>query len=385
MSEHIIGIILNGVTGRMGARQHLERSIVAIMKDGGILLPSGNRIVIDPLLVGRNPNKLRQLAETYGIPKWTTDLDCALSDPNYQIYFDSQTTALRVPALTKAINAGKHVYCEKPVALDLSSALELAKLARIRGVKNGVVQDKLFLPGFRKLRRVIDSGELGRLLAVRADFGYWVFERGDEGGLQRPSWNYRREDGGGIILDMFCHWRYLLDNLFGDVTSVCCIGAIHIPERYDEFDRKYPCTAEDAAYALFQLEGNVIAQFNSSWATRVRREDLFVLQVDGTDGSAVSTLRDCWVQPSSATPRAIWDPDSPHREDYFSGWLLLPDRAKPDNAFRLQWEMFIKHVVADTPFPWDLLEGAKGVQLAELAMLSWRERRWVDVPPLNEF
>ncbi|ACZ42021.1 oxidoreductase domain protein [Thermobaculum terrenum ATCC BAA-798] len=385
MSEHIIGIILNGVTGRMGARQHLERSIVAIMKDGGILLPSGNRIVIDPLLVGRNPNKLRQLAETYGIPKWTTDLDCALSDPNYQIYFDSQTTALRVPALTKAINAGKHVYCEKPVALDLSSALELAKLARIRGVKNGVVQDKLFLPGFRKLRRVIDSEELGRLLAVRADFGYWVFERGDEGGLQRPSWNYRREDGGGIILDMFCHWRYLLDNLFGNVISVCCIGAIHIPERYDEFDRKYQCTAEDAAYALFQLEGNVIAQFNSSWATRVRREDLFVLQVDGTDGSAVATLRDCWVQPSSATPRAIWDPDSPHREDYFSGWLLLPDRAKPDNAFRLQWEMFIKHVVADTPFPWDLLEGAKGVQLAELAMLSWRERRWIDVPPLNEF
>ncbi len=384
MSEHIIGIILNGVTGRMGARQHLERSIVAIMKDGGVLLPSGNRIVIDPLLVGRNPDKLRQLSETYGIQKWTTDLDCALSDPNYQIYFDSQTTALRVPALTKAINAGKHVYCEKPVALDLSSALELAKLARTKGVKNGVVQDKLFLPGFRKLQRVIKSGELGKLLAVRADFGYWVFERGEEGGLQRPSWNYRREDGGGIILDMFCHWRYLLDNLFGIVTSVCCIGAIHIPERYDEFDRKYRCTAEDAAYALFQLEGNVIAQFNSSWATRVRREDLFVLQVDGTDGSAVATLRDCWVQPSSATPRAIWDPDSPHRGDYFSGWLLLPDRAKPDNAFRLQWEMFIKHVVADAPFPWDLLEGAKGVQLAELAMLSWRERRWVDVPPLNE-
>ncbi|MFC7395093.1 Gfo/Idh/MocA family protein [Scopulibacillus cellulosilyticus] len=377
-----IGIIMNGVTGRMGTRQHLERSIVAIRKQGGTVLPDGTRIMPDPILIGRNEDKLQALAEKYDIEKWSTDLDKALADPYYEIYFDSQTTNRRADSVKKAIAAGKHVYCEKPTAVSSEEALELARLAYEKNVKNGVVQDKLFLPGFLKLKRLIDSGFFGKILSVRGEFGYWVFE-GDLQPGQRPSWNYRKEDEGGIIVDMLCHWRYVLDNIFGEVKSVSCYGKTHIPKRWDEAGHPYEATADDAAYSTFELEDGIIAHINSSWCVRVNRGELFELQVDGTEGSAVAGLRECKIQHRMNTPKAIWNPDIPDENDYRSQWIDVPLNDEPENAFKIQWEMFLKHVVNDEPFPYDLLQGAKGVQLAELGLKSWDERRWLDVPELK--
>ncbi|WP_029422016.1 Gfo/Idh/MocA family protein [Alicyclobacillus macrosporangiidus] len=376
-----IGIIMNGVTGRMGTRQHLERSIVAIRDQGGIPLPDGEVLMPDPILVGRNPSKLRALADRYGIERWSTDLDACLRDPYNEIYFDAQTTQLRAQSVRAAIEAGKHIYCEKPTGTSLDEALELARLAKRRGVKHGVVQDKLFLPGLLQLKKLVDTGFFGRILSVRGEFGYWVFE-GDWQEGQRPSWNYRKEEGGGIIVDMLCHWRYVLDHLFGRVTAVSCLGATHIPRRWDESGQPYDVTADDAAYTTFELEGGIIAHINSSWCVRVNRDELFELQVDGTEGSAVAGLRNCKVQHRAFTPKAVWNPDLPDPNRYRDQWVPVPLREEPDNAFKVQWDMFLKHVVLGTPFKHDLFEGAKGVQLAELGLKSWRERRWIPVPEL---
>ncbi len=379
---HRIGIIMNGVTGRMGTNQHLIRSILAIIKAGGIRLTDDETIMPDPVLVGRNAAKLQKLAESTGVSKWSTDLDATLSDASNTVYFDAQTTSLRVPSVTKAIAAGKHVYCEKPTAGNTDEANGLYLQAKRAGVKNGVVQDKLWLPGLLKLKTVMDSGFFGRILSVRGEFGYWVFE-GDTVTPQRPSWNYRKEEGGGIILDMFAHWRYVLDNLFGPVKSVSCLGATHIPERWDEQGKPYASDAEDSAYATFEIEGGVIAHFNSSWAVRVRRDDLLTIQVDGTKGSAMCGLRQCWVQPYSATPRPIWNPDVDNPINFQTAWTPVPDYRAYDNAFKIQWELFLRHVAKDEPFRWDLREGAKGVQLAEKALESWQKRCWVDIPDLG--
>jgi predicted dehydrogenase len=376
-----IGVIMNGVTGRMGTAQHLERSIMAIRAEGGVRLRDGRSVVPEPVLVGRNPDKLRALATANGLERWTTDLDACLGDPALTVYFDAQTTDRRAEAVGRAIAAGKHVYCEKPVATDLDSSLALARAARDAGVANGVVQDKLFLPGLRKLRRLIDSGFFDRILDVRLDFGYWVFE-GHVEPSQRPSWNYRAEAGGGIVLDMYCHWRYVLDGLFGEVRGVVCRGATHIPERVGEDGVPYRATADDAAYGILELEGGVLVHAASSWCTRVRRDDLLTIHVDGTGGSAVAGLRECWAQPRAATPRPTWNPDVPSEIDYRAGWLAVPEAEAYGNAFKVQWELFLRHVAAGEPFRWDLLEGAKGVQLAEAALRSWREARWVDVPGL---
>jgi predicted dehydrogenase len=382
-----IGVIMNGVTGRMGLNQHLVRSILAIREQGGVPLPGGDRLVPDPILVGRSEPKLREIAAAHGLTRVSTDLDACLANPADEIYFDATVTSLRVAHVRRAIAAGKHVYCEKPLAATTAEALELARLASQGGVKHGVVQDKLFLPGIRKLKRLVDDGFFGRILSVRGEFGYWVFE-GDGTPAQRPSWNYRKEDGGGIILDMFAHWRYLLDHTFGPVTAVQCTGAQHIAERVDERGRRYAATADDAAYATFALDGpagEIIAQFNSSWAVRVYRDDLLQLQVDGTQGSAIATLRDCRIQRRADTPRAVWNPDVPNPLDFHAAWQHVPDEEGGpfDNAFKLQWERFLLHVATDAPFPHDFCEGAKGVQLAELALQSGRERRWVDVPDLE--
>jgi predicted dehydrogenase len=382
MAKKSIGIILNGVTGRMGTNQHLVRSIVAIRDQGGLPLPDGNMLWPEPVLVGRNEAKIRQLAESHGIARWSTNLEACLADPASTIYFDAQTTAARVPAVRAAILAGKHIYCEKPSADSLAGALELAKLAQQHGVKNGVVQDKLFLPGIRKLKRLVDGGFFGKILSVRGEFGYWVFE-GDWQPAQRPSWNYRGEDGGGIISDMICHWRYVLDHTFGNVKRVSCLGATHIPERWDESGKPYVCTAEDAAYGSFELEGGIVAQMNSSWVVRVHRGELLEIQVDGTEGSAIAGLRGCKTQHRANTPKPVWNPDVPNPIDFRAGWQEVPDNQTFDNAFKTQWELFLKHVELGTPFPHDLMEGARGVQLAELALASWREGRWMDVPELN--
>lgn len=381
MKIHKIGIIMNGVTGRMGTNQHLIRSLAAIVAQGGVKISDNEVIMPDLVLVGRNENKLKNLAERTQVKNWTTDLDAVLNQDHYQIYFDAQTTGRRADAIHKAVAAGKHIYCEKPVATSTEIALDLYSACEKAGVKHGVVQDKLWLPGMMKLKRLIANDFFGEILSVRGEFGYWVFE-GHTVPAQRPSWNYRKEDDGGIIVDMLCHWRYVLDNIFGSVKGVFCMGATHIPERIDENGQPYKCTADDAAYAIFELEGGVIAQFNSSWTTRVRRDDLLTLHVDGTKGSAVAGLRDCWTQHYGNTPKPVWNPDIPNPIDFKAGWTKVPEQEDFDNAFKAQWELFLKHVVLDKPFPWNMMEGAKGVQLAELGIESWEKKAWINIPKL---
>ncbi|MFT4183909.1 MAG: Gfo/Idh/MocA family oxidoreductase [Rhizobium sp.] len=382
MATKPIGIIMHGITGRMGYNQHLVRSILAIREQGGVLLSNGDRLLPDPILVGRNADKIAEVARKHGLSKTTTDLDAALADPHNTIFFDAGSTQMRVALLERAIAAGKHVYCEKPISETLDEALSVAASAERRGVKNGVVQDKLYLPGLRKIAMLRDSGFFGKILSVRGEFGYWVFE-GDWGvKAQRPSWNYRKAEGGGMILDMLPHWRYVLDNLFGEVKAVSCLGATHIPSRVDENGKTYVADADDAAYATFELEGGVIAHINSSWAVRVRRDDLVTFQVDGTHGSAVAGLMRCWTQHRVNTPKPVWNPDQPQPINFFDTWDEVPDTQVFDNGFKAQWEDFLRHVAEDAPWKFTLREGAKGVQLAELAQKSSAERRWVDVPAL---
>lgn len=383
MSTRRLGIVMHGVTGRMGLNQHLVRSILAIRAQGGVRLSDGTRVMPDPILVGRGAERMAALAAQHGGLRWSTDLDAALADPADEVFFDAATTQMRPSLVLEAIAAGKHVYCEKPSATNLDEALAVLRAAERRGIRHGVVQDKLWLPGLLKLKMLIDSGFFGRILSVRGEFGYWVFE-GDLQPAQRPSWNYRREDGGGIILDMLCHWRYVIDNLFGEVKAVSCLGATHIPTRIDEQGRAYEATADDAAYATFELETGVVAHFNSSWTTRVRRDDLLTLHVDGTHGSAVAGLRNVKVQPRVTTPKPVWNPDLPQPIDFLAGWQDVPDTTSFDNAFKAQWELFLRHVCEGAPYRWNLREGAKGVQLVEAGLRSWRERRWVDLGPLPE-
>lgn len=377
-----IGVIVNGATGRMGYRQHLVRSLLALRDDGGLAVGDGTRLMPEPILVGRDEGKLAAIARRHGLDRWTTNLDEALADDSAPIYFDAQATQVREKSIKAAIEAGKHVYTEKPLAATHDAAVELARLATQAGVHNGVVHDKLFLPGLLKLRRLLAGGFFGRVLSVRGEFGYWVFE-GDWQPSQRPSWNYRAEDGGGIVLDMFCHWSYLLENLFDAVTAVTARAVTHVDHRWDEVGRRYAATADDAAYAIFELAGGAVAQFNSSWCVRVRRDELLELQVDGVEGSAVAGLRDCWVQHRSATPVAVWNPDEPNADRHRDHWQRLPDNATFDNAFKVQWEEFLRHVVEGTSFPHDFASGARGVQLAELGLLSSAEGRRVGVPPPN--
>ncbi|HVS69858.1 MAG TPA: Gfo/Idh/MocA family oxidoreductase [Phycisphaerae bacterium] len=388
MKIHKVGIIMNGVTGRMGTNQHLYRSIAAIIKQGGVKVSDDEAIMPEALLVGRNRAKLEKVAAGAGLEgaaegalKVSTDLAGALKDKAYSIYFDAQTTDRRVEAVSQAIAAGKHVYCEKPTATNTADALKLWHEAQKAGVKNGVVQDKLWLPGIMKLKQLIANGFFGEILSVRGEFGYWVFE-GDTIPAQRPSWNYRKEDGGGMIIDMLCHWRYLVDNVFGNIKAVSCLGATHIKKRWDEKGQPYAATADDAAYATFELENGIICQFNSSWCVRVRRDDLLTLQVDGTKGSAVAGLRDCVSQQYNNTPRPVWNPDIDNPIDFFGTWAKVPSQQVYDNAFKIQWELFLKYVVKGDPFRWSLLEAAKGVQLADLGVKSWEERKWVEVPGL---
>ncbi|UCM90263.1 Gfo/Idh/MocA family protein [Streptomyces marincola] len=384
-TKKTVRIAMNGVTGRMGYRQHLVRSILAIREQGGVDLGDGSVIWPEPVLVGRREHALREIARQHGLDPdtdVTTDLDAVLADDSIDIYFDSQITLTREAAIKRAIAAGKHIYTEKPTATSLDGALALARLARDAGVKHGVVQDKLFLPGLRKLKRLIDGGFFGRILSVRGEFGYWVFE-GDWQPAQRPSWNYRSEDGGGIVVDMFPHWEYVLHELFGRVETVQALTATHVPQRWDEQGKPYQATADDAAYGIFQLEGGIVAQINSSWSVRVNRDELVEFQVDGTEGSAVAGLRNCRVQHRSATPKPVWNPDLPATEVFREQWQEVPDNGEFDNGFKAQWELFLRHVVLDEPYTWDLLAGARGVQLAELGLASSADGRRLTVPELS--
>jgi predicted dehydrogenase len=377
-----LGVIMNGVTGRMGYRQHLLRSVLAIREQGGVLLADGSRVQLEPVLVGRNAAKLADLATRHGVERWTTNLDEALSDDSLRIYFDAQLTSVREQALHAAIGAGKAIYTEKPVASTLAGAMELARAAQAAGVPNGVVHDKLFLPGLLKLRRLLDAGFFGKILSVRGEFGYWVFE-GDWQTAQRPSWNYRAADGGGIVSDMFCHWSYVLENLIGRVEAVTARAVTHIPTRVDESGTAYDATADDAAYAIFELAGGVIAQVNSSWAVRVHRDELVEFQVDGVEGSAVAGLRGCRFQHRSGTPLATWNPDLPDANDYRAGWQEVPDNQVFDNGFKAQWEQFVRHVVDGGPNPYDIAAAARGVQLAEAGLASSASGTRIVLPELT--
>src|SRR6516162_5053433 len=379
MTRKVIHVAVNGVTGRMGYRQHLVRSLLAIREQGGIRLDDGTVLYPEPVLVGRSEERLRVIAERHGLARWTTSLDEVLADPDVDVYFDTQVTSARETALARAIAAGKHVYTEKPVAHSAAAAFGLAEAATAAGITHGVVQDKLFLPGVIKLRRLLREGFFGRVLSVRVEFGYWVFE-GDGIPAQRPSWNYRAEDGGGIVLDMFPHWQYLLEDLFGPVRAVYARRAIHLPRRWDESGEPYDVTADDAAYAVLEFAGGAIASVNSSWAVRVNRRELLELQVDGTQGSAVAGLRECAIQHKVTTPMPVWNPDLPDPLDYQAMWTDVPDNMTFDNGFKAQWELFLKDAARGRPFPWDLFAGARGVQLAELAMRSSDEGRRVEVP-----
>ncbi|MDH6182137.1 putative dehydrogenase [Microbacteriaceae bacterium SG_E_30_P1] len=382
MTQQSIGIIMNGVSGRMGYRQHLLRSILAIREQGGVLLSDGSRVQVEPMLVGRSIPKLAALAEKHGIDHYTDNLDEALANPDFPIYADFLVTTARVEAIRRAIAAGKHIYTEKPTAESFDDALELARLAEAAGVRHGVVHDKLYLPGFQKLRRLIDSGFFGEILSVRGEFGYWVFE-GDWQPAQRPSWNYRSDDGGGIVSDMFAHWNYVIENLFGRIESVYARAVTHIPKRVDENEREYAATADDAAYAIFELENGVIVQLNSSWAVRVNRKELVEFQVDGTLGSAVVGLFGCRIQPRNATPKPVWNPDLPETHNYFADWIEVPDNDVFENGFKVQWEQFLRSVVEGTPYDFDLLAGARGVRLSVEGLRSSAEGRRIDLPAVT--
>ena len=382
MKTHKVGIIMNGVTGRMGTNQHLIRSIDAIIKQGGVHVAPDEVIMPDPILVGRNEAKLKALVESTSATKFTTDLDSVMQDPDYPVYFDAQTTLRRYAAVKQAAEAGKHVYCEKPTAIKTKDAVELFNICEKAGVKNGVVQDKLWLPGLLKLKRLMECDFFGEIASVRIEFGYWVYE-GHSIPAQRPSWNYRKEDGGGMAIDMLCHFRYVVDNLFGNIKAINCLASTHIKERVDEQGKPYKCTADDSCYSTFELDNGVIVHLNASWNVRVRRDDLLTIQVDGSKGTAVAGLRECWIQHYGSTPKPVWNPDIPQPIDFYKNWDQVPEQESYDNAFKVQWELFLRHVVLDEPFRWNLLEGAKGVQLADLGLQSSDERMWKEINKLS--
>ncbi|MEO6997106.1 MAG: Gfo/Idh/MocA family oxidoreductase [Terracoccus sp.] len=377
-----VGIIMNGITGRMGYRQHLLRSILAIREQGGVELADGSRLQVDPILVGRNRERVKEIAERHGVDRYTTDLDAALANLDDEIYFDAQLTTVREESILKAIAAGNHVYTEKPIAESLEGSLRLARAAQNAGVKNGVVHDKLYLPGLLKLKRLIDGGFFGRILSVRGEFGYWVFE-GDWQAAQRPSWNYRKEDGGGITTDMFCHWNYVLENLFGAVLAVTAKTATHIPQRWDEKGEPYEATADDAAYGIFELDEGIIAVINSSWATRVHRDELVEFHVDGTEGSAVAGLHHCVAQHRAETPKPVWNPDLAEATPFRDQWHPVPDNGEFDNGFKAQWEQFLRYVVGEGEHPYDFMAGARGVRLAEAGLRSSAEGRRIELEEIH--
>ncbi|KJK11446.1 oxidoreductase [Terrabacter sp. 28] len=382
MTSNSIGIIMNGVTGRMGYRQHLVRSILAIRDQGGVELADGSRVQVDPVLVGRNLERVKEIAERHGVDRYTTDLDAALANPEDEIYFDAQLTSVREEAILRAITAGKHIYTEKPISESLEGSLRMARAAAEAGVKNGVVHDKLYLPGLLKLKRLVDGGFFGRILSVRGEFGYWVFE-GDWQLAQRPSWNYRSEDGGGMTTDMFCHWNYVLENLFGRVEAVTAKAVTHIPQRWDEQNQPYTATADDAAYGIFELEGGIIAQINSSWATRVHRDELVEFHVDGTEGSAVAGLHHCVAQHRAETPKPVWNPDLVEPTPFRQQWHPVPDNEVFDNGFKAQWEQFLRYVVGEGEHAYDFLAGARGVRLAEAGLQSSAQGRRIELGELS--
>jgi predicted dehydrogenase len=380
MVDRRIGVIINGATGRMGVTQHVA-NLLAIVAEGGLQLRNGDRLVPNLLLVGRDADRLQALAAAHNGLRWTTNLAEALSQPD-DVFMDCSATGGRPARVRQAIAAGKHIHIEKPTAPTVEEAMELARLADKAGVKHGVIQDKLFLPGFAKLLFVKNSGFFGRILSIKIDAGSWIFD-GTAQECQRPSWNYKRAEGGGIALDMMAHWRYMVDRLAAPVVGVSALMATAIPQRVDERGQLYTVDVEDTSHALLKLEGGAVGVITNSWATRVRRDDTMVVQIDGSAGSAVAGRMRCFTQSAVNTPEAFFGGGRPARLDFFSQWQEVPDTLPVKNPFRQCWEAFLRHVGEDAPYVPTLLEGAKAVQLADVAYRSVAEGRCMPVPELR--
>lgn len=376
-----IRVAMDGATGRLGTNQHLIRSLLAIRKEGGLLLKNGDRLVPEPILLGRNPEKLSALAAAHGGLAWSSDPAATLADKTIDIYFDVAATGGRLERAMRAIAAGKHIYLEKPIANSSQEAMEIVRTAAAAGVKAAAVQDKVYLPGFQKLRKVRDSGFFGRILSARLEGGWWVFD-GELYPSQRSSWNYRKADGGGLVLDMYPHWRYLLSSLIGPIKAVSCRKVTQQRKRCDEAGKPFDVDVEDEVFATFEFEGGALAQVTTSWASRVKRDDLIQIQIDGTLGSAVAGGHKCFVQTLAATPRPAWNVEVPQAMNFDEQWQEVPDIEPFKNSYRAGWEQFLRHVADGEPLRSTLLEGAKDVQLTECCYQSDRERRWIDIPAL---
>jgi predicted dehydrogenase len=380
MANIHIGVIINGATGRMGTTQHMAH-LLAIAKEGGLKLKNGDRLIPELTLVGRNAGSIKALAAVHGVKRATTNLDEALAGPD-KIFMDCSATGGRPERVRKAIAAGKHIHIEKPTAPTVEEAMELARLAHKAGLKHGVIQDKLYLPGYAKLLFVKNSGFFGRILSVRVDAGSWIFD-GTTQECQRPSWNYRKKDGGGLALDMMAHWRYMIDRLVAPITEVSATMVTAIPERVDEQGNRYKVDAEDTVYAMLKMKDGSIGQITNSWATRPRRADTMMVHIDGTDGSASAGRFQCFTQAAVNTPEAFIKAARPGGVDLQAHWEEVPDTIDLLPPFRQLWENFLRHVAEDAPFLPTLVEGAKAVQLADLAYKSVAERRWIEVPELT--
>jgi predicted dehydrogenase len=380
MSDIRIGVIINGATGRMGTVQHMG-NLLAIAAEGGLPLANGDRLIPELLLVGRDAGKLSALAAAHGGQRWTTDLAEALAGPD-TIFMDCAATGGRPARVKQAIAAGKPIFIEKPTAPAVEEAMELARLADRAGLKHGVIQDKLFLPGYGKLLALGKTGFFGRILSVKIDAGSWIFD-GTERECQRPSWNYRKADGGGLALDMMAHWRYMIDRIASPITGVFALMNTAIPERVDEQGRRYKVDAEDTNYALIRLENGAIGTICNTWAARPRRDDTMVVQIDGTNGSAVAGRWQCFTQSAAETPEAFIKAARPGGVDLMADWTEVPDVPGLKPPFRQCWENYLRHVAEGAPYLPTLVEGAKAVQLADLAYRSVAEQRWMDVPQLK--
>ena len=377
MATHTIGIIVNGATGRIGGTQHLANALAPIRDEGG--LPAGNdRIVPRLLLAGRDAARVEAAAKKHNAA-WTTDLGKALADPDYSVFFDAAATHQREAMLERAIVAGKHIYSEKPVALSVERGVALLRAAQARGVKHGAVEDKLGLPGLQKLTHVVKSGALGRIAGFRVEFGWWVFD-GTEVPCQRPSWNYTRVGGGGLILDMYPHFRYMIENLLGPIRRVVCALSTATPERIDEHGARYAVDVEDTASTIVELESGATGTILSSWATRVRRDDLLTFQIDGTQGSANAGLHRCYVQTGAQTPHtAHFSVATDLNIDYRVKWTEVHDGVSPTNPYRVGWENFLRHVGTGAPMPADLAAGIRDVQFAQACYQSMKDAKWIDL------
>jgi predicted dehydrogenase len=382
MAARTIGIILNGATGRICSTQHLQNALAPIRDEGGLAI-GDDRVVPKLLLCGRYAERVAAVALAHSVTDWTTDLDTALADPAYAIFFDAAATQQRVGVLEKAIAAGKHIYSEKPVAPTVAEGLALLQQVKARGLKHGAVEDKVHLPGLQKLARLMQSGELGRVVGFRLEFGWWVFD-GTGQPCQRPSWNYRA-GGGGLMLDMYPHWRYVIEAIVGRIARVSSAAWTATPERIDEQGERYRVEVDDSAATLVELESGVCGTILSSWATRVRRDDLFTLQVDGTKASAIATLHHCHVQTMAHTPTIKgFSVMTDIAADYREGWTEAPPLDVYRNPYRDGWEQFLRHVVAGTPLASNFAAGIRDVQFAEACLRSNAVRTWIARPQLAD-